>query len=338
MNKILNNYSLKNLNSFGIDIKAKLFSNFNSENELIKLLSNKSLEEKSVFILGDGSNILFTKDFEGLVLANKINGIDIISEDQTSMTIRVGAGENWHDFVLWSIKKELSGIENLALIPGLVGASPIQNIGAYGAEVKDVITKVNYVELDTGLKKELSNYECKFDYRNSIFKNQLKNKTVVTYVTYRLSKKPLNNIKYGAITDELKSLKKDPSPASIAEAVINIRNKKLPNPKLLGNSGSFFKNPIINNEDFKKLKNKFPNIISYKISNTHTKLAAGWLIEDAGYKGYRLGDAGVHEKQALVLVNYGKASGKDIFDLANMIKEKIKEKYGIVLEPEVNIL
>ena len=338
MNKLLNNYSLKHLNSFGIDIKARLFSNFNSENELIKLLNNKSLEDKSVFILGDGSNILFTKDFEGVILANKINGIDIISEDQVSITVRVGAGENWHNFVLWSIQKDLSGIENLALIPGLVGASPIQNIGAYGTEVKNVITKVNYIELDTGLKKELSNYECKFEYRNSIFKNQLKNKTVITYVTYKLSKKPLNNIKYGAITDELKSLKKDTSPASIAEAVINIRNRKLPNPKLLGNSGSFFKNPIINNSDFKKLKNIFPNIISYKISNTHTKLAAGWLIEDAGFKGYRLGDAGVHEKQALVLVNYGKASGKDILDLANMIKEKIKAKYGVSLEPEVNIL
>ena len=338
MSKLLNNYSLKHLNSFGIDIKARLFSNFSSENELIKLLTNKSLEDKSVFILGDGSNILFTKDFEGVILANKINGIDIISEDQASITVRVGAGENWHNFVLWSIQKDLSGIENLALIPGLVGASPIQNIGAYGTEVKNVITKVNYIELDTGLKKELSNYECKFEYRNSIFKNQLKNKTVITYVTYKLSKKPLNNIKYGAITDELKSLKKDTSPASIAEAVINIRNRKLPNPKLLGNSGSFFKNPIISNSDFKKLKNIFPNIISYKISNTHTKLAAGWLIEDAGFKGYRLGDAGVHEKQALVLVNYGKASGKDILNLANMIKEKIKAKYGVNLEPEVNIL
>ena len=338
MNKILNNYSLKNLNSFGIDIKAKFFSNFTSEDNLIKLLSNKSFTNKPIFILGEGSNILFTKDFEGIVLANKINGIEIISEDQESISIRVGAGENWHNFVLWSIEKDLSGIENLALIPGLVGASPIQNIGAYGTEAKDVITKVNYVELDTGLKKELSNYECKFEYRNSIFKNQLKDKTVVTYVTYKLSKKPLNNIQYGAITDELKRLKKDPSPASIAEAVINIRNKKLPNPKLLGNSGSFFKNPIINNKDFKKLKNIFPNIISYKISNTHTKLAAGWLIEDAGYKGYRLGDAGVHENQALVLVNYGKASGKDILDLANMIKEKIKAKYGVNLEPEVNIL
>jgi len=338
MNKILNNYSLKHLNSFGIDIKAKFFSNFTSEDNLIKLLSNKSFKNKPIFILGEGSNILFTKDFEGIVLANKINGIEIISEDQESISIRVGAGENWHNFVLWSIEKDLSGIENLALIPGLVGASPIQNIGAYGTEAKDVITKVNYVELDTGLKKELSNYECKFEYRNSIFKNQLKDKTVVTYVTYKLSKKPLNNIQYGAITDELKRLKKDPSPASIAEAVINIRNKKLPNPKLLGNSGSFFKNPIINTKDFQKLKNIFPNIISYKICNTHTKLAAGWLIEDAGYKGYRLGDAGVHENQALVLVNYGKASGKDILDLANMIKEKIKAKYGVDLEPEVNIL
>lgn len=338
MSNILRNYSLKDLNSFGVDIKAKYFASFNSEEELLELLSDETSQNEPIFILGEGSNILFTKDFEGIILANKITGTDIILEDKESMTITVGAGENWHDFVLWSIEKGLSGIENLALIPGLVGASPIQNIGAYGTEIKDVITKVHYIEIATGLKKEISNSECKFEYRNSIFKNELKGKVVVTKVTFILSKTPMNNIKYGAITDELNRLKKDPSPSAIAEAVINIRNSKLPNPKILGNSGSFFKNPIIKTDDLKKLKIKFPNIIAYKASNTHSKLAAGWLIENAGYKGYRIGDAGVHKNQALVLVNYGKASGKEILSLANLIQQKIKEKYDVSIENEVNIL
>lgn len=338
MSNIKNNYSLKDQNTFKIDVKTKYFANFNSEEELLELLSNKICKDETLFILGEGSNILFTKDFKGIVLKNKIKGINILSEDKSSTTISVGAGENWHDFVVWSIKNNLSGIENLALIPGLVGASPIQNIGAYGAEVKDVITKVNYIEIETGIRKEINNVDCKFEYRSSIFKKQLKNKIVITKVVYKLSKIHQTNILYGAINDELKHLKKDPSPAAIAEAVINIRNSKLPDPKILGNSGSFFKNPIITIENFKKLKNIFPNIIAYKVSNTHTKLAAGWLIEDLGYKGYQIGDAGVHKDQALVLVNHGKASGQEILNLANIIKTKVKEKYGVNLENEVNIL
>ena len=338
MSNTLNNYSLKNHNTFGIAAKAKYFASFSSEDELIELLKNNICKTEPLFILGGGSNILLTQDFDGLVLANNIKGIEIITEDAESASIAVGAGEIWHDFVLWSIQQNLSGIENLALIPGLVGASPMQNIGAYGVEVKDVITKVNYIEIESGNKKSFTNSECNFDYRNSIFKDELKGKVVITEVVCKLSKTPLNNTKYGAITDELKRLNKEPSPESIAQAVINIRSSKLPDPKILGNSGSFFKNPIIETTQFEKLKKEFPEMVGYKVSETKIKIAAGWLIDNAELKGYREGDAGVHKNQALVLVNYGNASGLEIINLAKEIQEIVKEKYGIQIEPEVNIL
>jgi len=338
MSNIQENYSLKNYNTFGISAKAKYFASFSSEAELTALLKNNICKTEPLFILGGGSNILLTQDFEGIVLANNIKGIDIVSEDEHSTKIAVGAGEIWHDFVLWSINQNLSGIENLALIPGLVGASPMQNIGAYGTEVKEVITKVSYIEKETGLKKEITNSECNFGYRNSIFKEELKGKIVITKVVYQLSKTPLNNIKYGAITEELNRLKEEPSPASIAQAVINIRSSKLPDPKVLGNSGSFFKNPIIETSQFKELKKEFPEMVGYTISESKTKIAAGWLIDNAGLKGYRKADAGVHKNQALVLVNYGNASGTEIINLAKEVQQKVKEKYGISIEPEVNIL
>ena len=338
MSNILHNYSLKNYNTFGIPAKAKYFTSFSSEEELIDLLQNNICKTEPLFILGGGSNILLTQDFEGIVLANNIKGINIISENEHNTSIAVGAGEVWHDFVLWSINKNLSGIENLALIPGLVGASPMQNIGAYGTEVKDVITRVSYIEIESGLKKEIRNSECDFGYRNSIFKEELKGQVVITEVVYKLSKTPLNNIKYGAITEELKRLKKEPSPASITQAVINIRSSKLPDPKVLGNSGSFFKNPIIETSKFEELKKEFPEMVGYTISENKTKIAAGWLIDNAGLKGYRKADAGVHKNQALVLVNYGNASGTEIINLAKKVQQKVKEKYGISIEPEVNIL
>jgi len=338
MSNTLNNYSLKNHNTFGIAAKAKYFASFSSEDELIELLKNNICKTEPLFILGGGSNILLTQDFDGLVLANNIKGIEIITEDAESASITAGAGEIWHDFVLWSIQQNLSGIENLALIPGLVGASPMQNIGAYGVEVKDVITKVNYIEIESGNKKSFTNSECNFDYRNSIFKDELKGKVVITQVVCKLSKTPLNNTKYGAITDELKRLNKEPSPESIAQAVINIRSRKLPDPKVLGNSGSFFKNPIIETIQFERLKKDFSEMVGYRISETQTKIAAGWLIDNAGLKGYRKADAGVHKNQALVLVNYGNASGREIINLAKEIQEVVKEKYGIQIEPEVTIL
>jgi UDP-N-acetylmuramate dehydrogenase len=338
MSDIINNYSLKNHNTFGVNAKAKYFASFSSEDELAELLKNDICKTEPLLILGGGSNILLTQDFDGLVLANNIKGIRIITEDAESASIAVGAGEIWHDFVLWSIQQNLSGIENLALIPGLVGASPMQNIGAYGTEVKDVITKVNYIEIESRNKKSFTNSECDFSYRNSIFKEELKGKVVITEVVYKLSKTPLNNTKYGAITDELKRLNKEPSPESIAQAVINIRSSKLPDPKILGNSGSFFKNPIIETTQFEKLKKEFPEMVGYKVSETKIKIAAGWLIDNAELKGYREGDAGVHKNQALVLVNYGNASGLEIINLAKEIQEIVKEKYGIQIEPEVNIL
>jgi UDP-N-acetylmuramate dehydrogenase len=336
--KIQQNYSLKKYNTFGIAATAKYFACFSSENELVELLRNDLCKTEPLFILGGGSNILLTQDFEGLVLANTIKGMEVLAEDNHSSTIEVGAGEVWHDFVLWSIDKNLSGIENLALIPGLVGASPMQNIGAYGLEVKDVITTVHFIEIGSGNSKILSNEDCNFGYRDSIFKHELKEKVVITKVIFKLSKTPLNKTTYGAIEEELKNLNLEPSPKNISTAVINIRSRKLPDPKILGNSGSFFKNPIIETTQFENLKREFPEMVGYTISETKTKIAAGWLIDNAGLKGYRKADAGVHKNQALVLVNYGNATGLEIINLAKEIQGKIKDKYGISITPEVNIL
>jgi len=281
---------------------------------------------------------LLTQDFDGLILHNKIAGICILEDNEEFSIVEVGAGVNWHEFVQWSVSQELSGVENLALIPGTVGASPVQNIGAYGMEVKDTITKVHAFEIKKRTTKTFSNEECKFEYRNSVFKITLKDKIIITKVEFKLLKTPLNKTTYGAIEEELKILKLNPSPKNIANAVINIRNRKLPNPEELGNSGSFFKNPIISTSKFNSLKKDFPDIVGYKISDNETKLAAGWLIEKAGLKGYRDGDAGVHKNQALVLVNHGNASGQEINNLSRKIQKTILEKYGIQIEPEVNIL
>lgn len=332
------NFSLKPYNTFGIDVKAKYFSAFDSVAELNNILTSEIYKNNKTFVLGGGSNLLFTEDYDGLVIHNKIVGICILKDNKKDVIVEVGGGQNWHEFVTWSVSQGLSGIENMALIPGTVGASPIQNIGAYGLEVKDTIEKVSTIEIATQKVKNFSNTECEFEYRNSIFKRKLKDKFIITKVTFSLSKIPLNKTTYGTISEELNSLKKTPSPKSIAEAVVNIRNRKLPNPVELGNSGSFFKNPIICTSKYTQLQEKFPEIIGYKISETKTKVAAGWLIDNAGLKGYRKGDAGVHKNQALVLVNYGKASGKEIINLAKEIQTIVKEKYDVQIEPEINIL
>ena len=266
--KIQENYSLKKYNTFGIAAKAKYFASFSSENELTELLESDICKTEKLFILGGGSNILLTQDFDGIVLANTIKGIEVLAEDEHGTIIEVGAGEVWHDFVLWSIHNNLSGIENLALIPGLVGASPMQNIGAYGLEVKDVIIEVHFIEIESREQKIMNNNNCQFGYRDSIFKHQLKEKVVITKVIYKLSKTPLNKTTYGAIEEELKSLKLEASPKNISTAVINIRSRKLPDPKVLGNSGSFFKNPIIATDQFEELKKEFTEIVGYKISET----------------------------------------------------------------------
>tara|TARA_B100001250_G_scaffold69116_1_gene55430 strand:- start:6111 stop:7127 length:1017 start_codon:yes stop_codon:yes gene_type:complete len=338
MLKFQENYCLKEHNTFGINVKAKYFSKFESTEELKEIINSEIYNRNKTFILGEGSNILLTKDFNGLILHNKITGIDILNDNQRYTIVTVGGGVNWHEFVTWSVNKGLSGIENLALIPGTVGASPVQNIGAYGMEVKDSITKVHAFEIKKKKTKVFTNKECKFEYRTSVFKESLKTKMIITQVEFKLLKTALNKIAYGDIKEELNILKLKPSPRNIAHAVINIRNRKLPNPAEIGNSGSFFKNPIISTNKFESLKIKFPKIVGYKASKCETKLAAGWLIDNAGLKGYRKGDAGVHKHQALVLVNYKEAHGKEILQLARKIQDAILEKYGIKIEPEVNIL
>ncbi|WP_442266070.1 UDP-N-acetylmuramate dehydrogenase [Tenacibaculum sp. ZS6-P6] len=334
--EIQQNISLKSYNTFGIDVNAKRFISIRSVHELQKLV----VKEKSIFLISGGSNMLLTKDIEDLVVHINTEGICIDREDENSVYLTVNAGENWHDFVLWCIDQNYGGIENLSLIPGNVGTCPIQNIGAYGVEVKDVITKVEAVAIETGKLVQFSNADCKFGYRNSIFKNEVKGKYIITSVSLKLTKKNhLLNTSYGAIETELASKNiTNPTIKNISDAVIAIRQSKLPDPKEIGNSGSFFKNPVISKSLFENLKDKFPNIPSYPVSETEIKVPAGWLIEQSGFKGKRFGDYGVHEKQALVLVNYGDASGEDIYNLARKIQTTIKENFNIDLEIEVNVI
>lgn len=333
---ISENISLKNYNTFGIDVKAKRFISINSVEELQQLLS----KEKELFLLSGGSNMLLTKDIEKLVAHIDIKGISIENEDENFVEVTVNAGENWHEFVLWCVNKNYGGLENLSLIPGKVGTCPMQNIGAYGVEVKDTITKVSVLEVETGKITSFSNEECKFDYRNSIFKTEVKDKYIIISVSFKLTKKyHVFHTSYGAIETELSSKKiSNPNLKDISDAVIAIRKSKLPDPKELGNSGSFFKNPLITDKHFENLQKKFPTIPSYIISETELKIPAGWLIEQAGFKGKRFGNCGVHEKQALVLVNYGNASGIEILNLAKKIQKIILEKFEIELEIEVNII
>lgn len=333
---ISENISLKNYNTFGIDVKAKRFISINSVKELQQLL----FKEKELFLLSGGSNMLLTKDIEKLVAHIDIRGISIENEDENFVEVTVNAGENWHEFVLWCVNKNYGGLENLSLIPGKVGTCPMQNIGAYGVEVKDTITKVSVLEIQTGKITSFSNEECKFDYRNSIFKTEVKNKFIIISVSFKLTKKHhIFHTSYGAIETELSSKKiSTPNLKDISDAVIAIRKSKLPDPKELGNSGSFFKNPLITDKHFKNLQKKFPTIPSYIISETELKIPAGWLIEQAGFKGKRFGNCGIHEKQALVLVNYGNASGIEILNLAKKIQKIILEKFEIELEIEVNII
>ncbi|MBA6157003.1 UDP-N-acetylmuramate dehydrogenase [Tenacibaculum sp. S7007] len=333
---IQENISLKEYNTFGIDVNAKRFVSIDSLYNLQQLLK----KEQDIFLISGGSNMLLTKDIEKLVVHIDLKGISIDRENHNDIYLTVNAGENWHDFVLWCVSQNYGGIENLSLIPGNVGTCPIQNIGAYGVEVKDTITRIEAVEIETGKLIEFSNKECEFGYRNSIFKNKAKGKYIITSVSFQLTKNEHNlNTSYGAIENELASKNiENPTLKNISDAVIAIRQSKLPDPKEIGNSGSFFKNPVISKTHFDKLQKEFPNIPSYIISETEIKVPAGWLIEQSGFKGKRFGEYGVHEKQALVLVNYGNASGKEIYELAETIKKTIKEKFSIELEIEVNII
>jgi UDP-N-acetylmuramate dehydrogenase len=336
---IRQNISLKNYNTFGIDVSAKLFGQFTNVEELQNIITDKNYIKEHLLILGGGSNILFTKNLDGIALHNQITGINIVEEDDNSALIVGGSGVVWHDFVLHAINANLGGLENMSLIPGSLGASPMQNIGAYGVEVKDRFEWLEAYHIKSGEIHRFNNDACEFGYRESIFKRKNKGQYIITKVAFRLTKKHELNTSYGAIEQELETLNiTEPTIKNVSNAVIKIRESKLPDPKKIGNSGSFFKNPIVDNASFEDIKAKFPKIVSYPAGNGKMKIAAGWLIDQAGWKGRTMGNYGVHKNQALVLVNYGGSSGSDIYKLSEEIIQSIKDTYGIELEREVNIL
>jgi len=335
---IINNTSLKPFNTFGIEAKAQSFCNINSIKDLSLVL--KEHHSNPLFILGGGSNMLLTKDIEALVLHINLKGIEVVSETENNVIVKAMAGENWHNFVRWCLQHNYGGIENLSLIPGNIGTAPIQNIGAYGVELKDVFVSCEAMNIKDQSLKTFNKSDCNFGYRESIFKQDLKGQYIITSVNLELTKTNHQlHTDYGVIRNELEANGiNPPTIQDISNAVIAIRQSKLPDPKEIGNSGSFFKNPIISTEDFIKLEQNFPDIPSYKISDTAVKVPAGWLIEKAGFKGKRFKDYGVHNKQALVLVNYGNAAGKDILELAQLIQSTIQRLFNISIETEVNII
>lgn len=334
---IQTNFDLQAVNTFGISAKAKLFATFSSIQELSDLLEN--VPNESRLILGGGSNLLLTKDFDGLVLKNEIKGFRVTFEDELEVIVEAGAGEIWHEFVLKCIEQNYSGLENLSLIPGSVGASPMQNIGAYGVEIKDCFESLQAFHIPSGEIHTFDQAACAFGYRESVFKNKVKGQYVICSVSFRLKKNPAVNTSYGAISSELeKQGITNPSIRDVSRAVIAIRQSKLPDPKVIGNAGSFFKNPIVKNSVFEAIKVNYPNAPFYPVDENHGKLAAGWLIEQAGWKGKTFDTYGVHKLQALVLVNYGGSTGNQIYDLSSQIILDIEKKFGVTLEREVNIL
>ena len=334
---ILKNFSLKSLNSFGVEVKTKYYFAIQKIDNIKFLFSQKKQVINKILVLGGGSNILFTKDYEGLVIHNQIKGIEKVEENKDSVILKVGAGEDWHKFVLHTLKIGLSGIENLSLIPGSVGAAPIQNIGAYGVEVKDYITKVEFYHIQKKEFDKINKIECKFGYRDSIFKKSLKNKVIITHVYFKLNKKLKKIISYGALKELVEKKSTMLDAYDISNFVIKIRNSKLPDPENIGNAGSFFKNPVVSLSKIKSLTKDFPQIIYFKIDNNKFKVSAGWLIENIGLKGYRKGDAGTYHKQALVIVNHSNATGKELLLFSKYISEKVLKTYDIKLEHEVNV-
>lgn len=350
--QVQENYPLKNYNTFRVEVHAKYYSTFSTADELEKVLSIHPYEQSSMrvqgnklFILGGGSNILFTKDYNGLVLKNEVKGIHTVHEDDAHIYIKAGAGENWHEFVMHCIRNNMAGVENLSLIPGNIGASPMQNIGAYGSEIKDVFHSLEAFHLRDKRMVSFSLNDCEFGYRESIFKKRFKDEFVIMNVTYRLNKRPVFNISYGAIKEELEKMNVGKlSIRAVSQAVINIRSSKLPDPAVIGNAGSFFKNPEVPLTEFQELQRKYQGVIGYPLNNGNVKLAAAWLIENCGptkgvsWRGYRTGDVGCHDNHALVLVNYGNATGKEISDLSEKIKHSVNEKFNVRLHTEVNII
>lgn len=336
--EIQTNFSLKNYNTFGIEAKAKQFVAVHNTAELRSILEQNKSETK--FILGGGSNMLLTKDIDALVIHVDLKGKKIIKEDEDFVWVESQAGENWHEFVLWTIDQNLGGLENMSLIPGNVGTTPVQNIGAYGAEIKDTFVSCEAMTIENQETKTFTKDECHFGYRESVFKNEAKDQYVITSVVFKLTKRNHKiNISYGDISGELaKNNITNPTLKDVSNAVIAIRQSKLPDPKELGNSGSFFKNPILLKSDFEKIHQQFPEMKYYDVSATEVKVPAGWLIEQAGFKGKRFGDAGIHKNQALVLVNYGNATGQEILDVSKTIQDTIFKTFGIHIEAEVNVI
>ena len=332
------NISLKPFNSFAIEANAKLLLAFSSTEQLQEILLSDVYKNNDHFILGGGSNILFTKDFDGLVLKNEILGKEILQENDEYALVKFGAGEVWHDCVLWSLENNLGGIENLSLIPGTMGAAPMQNIGAYGVEIKEVLRSVEALEKATGKIRVFDDCDCEFGYRESIFKNKLKDQFIITAVTLKLSKKHELKLTYGAIQQELGNREiENPSIKDVSDVVIAIRESKLPNPKEIGNAGSFFKNPVVTQSVFNSMRTDYPDMPHYQQTNG-IKIPAGWLLEKAGWKGFEEDTIGVHKRQALVLVNLGGGKGSDIFNLSERIIKDVQFRYGIELQREVNIL
>lgn len=338
--QIIENKPLEEYNTFHLRANARYFTEVTSSEELLKLLSEPKWKETPRLILGGGSNVLFTQDINALVIRIAIKGITIIREDDETIDIKVGAGEMWHNFVLYCVENNFNGVENLSLIPGTVGAAPMQNIGAYGVEIKEVVQEVESIEIETGTIRRFTNEECQFGYRESVFKKELKGKYIITSVTFRLSKSPDFKISYGDVQKTLGTDKENEITIQrVSDAIIQIRKSKLPDPAEIGNAGSFFKNPEIPTSHYELLKTKFPELPGYPtLSPDFTKVPAGWLIEKSGWKGHKEGQAGVHAKQALVLVNYGGATGNQIKELSEKIQASVRENFSIQLTPEVNFI
>jgi UDP-N-acetylmuramate dehydrogenase len=336
--RIQENISLKSYNTFGLDVSCRYFAEVTTIEELKDVLQNELCKKHQLFILGGGSNLLLTKDVDALVVKISIGGVNILEENENDVLIAGGAGEVWHEFVMKSLELRCYGLENLSLIPGCVGASPMQNIGAYGVEIKDKFEYLEALNIETLELEVFDTKACEFGYRESVFKRKLKGKYIITRVVFRLSRNSSLNTSYGAIEAELTAQGiSNPTPKDVSNAVIAIRESKLPNPKEIGNSGSFFKNPVVSVTTLNKIKENYPDVVNYKVDDNNFKLAAGWLIEQAGWKGKTFDTYGVHKKQALVLVNYGGSKGSDIYNLSQQIIDSVNSKYGVLLEREVNI-
>ena len=348
--KIRQNYNLSKLNTFGINVNALFFVEINNETDLIELFTLPEFKNNKKIFLGGGSNVLFTKNFDGLVVWNKLKGIEILEAEKDFVFIRAMGGEIWHNLVMFAVNHGYWGIENLSLIPGTVGAAPMQNIGAYGAELRNVLENVEAYEIATGVKRVFGKEECELGYRDSVFKNKLKNKYFISAITLKLNKIGEKNISYKMLKEYLEKNKIEiNNPKDISDAVVFIRQSKLPDPKIMGNAGSFFKNVFVSARNasqsevggekgkLEELLEKYPDMPYFKEDGT-TKIPAGWLIEQCGWKGRRIGNVGAHEKQALVLVNYGGATGEELMELANKIMTSVREKFGLELVPEVNIV